>query len=44
MHTLEPEYRELNAAGVIDESTTARAIALDGGEIFSAFEEIRFTL
>ena len=44
MHTLEPEYRELNAAGVIDESTTARAVALDRGELFSVFEEIRCTL
>jgi hypothetical protein len=44
MNTLEPEYRELNAAGVIDESTTARAIALDRGAVFSVFEEIRFTL
>jgi hypothetical protein len=44
MHTLEPEYRELNAASIIDESTAARAIALDGGELFSVFEEIRFTL
>jgi hypothetical protein len=44
MHSLEPEYVELAAANVIDESTALRAIALERGEIFSVFEEIRFAL
>jgi hypothetical protein len=44
MHSLEPEYRELNAAGLIDEAATSRAIALERGEIFSVFEEVRFAL
>jgi hypothetical protein len=44
MHSLEPEYLELNAAGLIDETATARAIALERGEIFSVFEEVRFAL
>jgi hypothetical protein len=44
MHSLETEYRELNAAGLIDEVTTSRAIALERGEIFSLFEEVRFAL
>jgi hypothetical protein len=44
MHSLEPEYRELNAAGLIDEATTSRAIALERGEIFSVFEEVRLAL
>jgi len=44
MHSLETEYRELNAAGLIDEPTTSRAIALERGEILSLFEEVRFAL
>jgi hypothetical protein len=44
MLSLEPEYLELNAAGLIDEAATARAIALERGEIFSVFEEVRFAL
>jgi len=44
MHSLEPEYRELNAAGLIDEAATSRAIALERGEIFAVFEEVRFAL
>jgi hypothetical protein len=44
MHSLEPEYRELNAAGLIDEEASLRAIALERGEIFSVFEEVRFAL
>ena len=44
MHSLEPEYVELAAASVIDEPTALRAIALERGEIFSVFEEIRFAL
>src|ERR1700722_8764461 len=35
---------ELAAASVIDEPTASRAIALERGEIFSVFEEIRFAL
>jgi hypothetical protein len=44
MHSLEPEYLELNAAGLMDEPAAARAIALERGEVFSVFEEIRFAL
>ncbi len=44
MHTLEPEYLELKAAGVIDEPAALRAIALDRGSIFSLFAELRFAL
>lgn len=44
MLSLETEYRQLNAAGLIDEATTSRAIALERGEMFSLFEEIRFAL
>ena len=44
MYSLEPEYRELNAAGLIDEAATSRAIALERGEICSVFEEVRFAL
>lgn len=44
MHSLEPEYRELHSAGLVDEAATSRAIALERGEIFSVFEEVRFAL
>lgn len=44
MHTLEPEYLELKAEGVIDEPAALRAIALDRGSIFSLFAELRFAL
>lgn len=44
MLSLEPEYLELKAAGLIDETATSRAIALERGEIFSVFEEVRFSL
>jgi hypothetical protein len=44
MHSLEPEYRELNAAGLLDEAATSRAVALERGEIFSLFQEVRFVL
>ena len=44
MHSLEPEYWELNAAGLMDEPATERAIALERGEIFSVFGEIRVAL
>jgi hypothetical protein len=44
MHSLEPEYRELNAAGLLEASAASRAIALERGEIFSVFEEIRLAL
>jgi hypothetical protein len=44
MHTLEPEYMEFNADGVIDESATMRAVALDRGSIFSLYTELRFAL
>jgi hypothetical protein len=44
MHTLEPEYLELKADGVIDEPAAVRAVALDRGSIFSLFAELRFAL
>ena len=44
MHSLEPELRELHAAGVIDDDTAARAVALERGEVLSLFEELRATL
>jgi len=44
MNSLEPEYLELNAAGLIDDTATLRMVAMDRGTIFSVFEEIRFAL
>jgi hypothetical protein len=44
MNSLELEYRELNAAGLVDQAATSRAIALERGAIFSLFEELRFAL
>lgn len=44
MHTLEAEYLELKAAGVVDEPTATRATALDRGSIFSLYSELRFAL
>jgi hypothetical protein len=44
MHSLEPEYQELKAAGLLDAFAASRAIALERGEIFSVFEEIRLAL
>lgn len=44
MHSLEPEYRALHAANLIDERTVARAVALERGDPFSVFEELRFAL
>ena len=44
MHSLESEYRELQAAGLIDEAAASRAVALERGSVFSVFEELRFAL
>jgi general stress protein CsbA len=44
MYSLEQEYVELSAAGVIDETVTSRSVALERGTIFSVFEELRFAL
>jgi hypothetical protein len=44
MLSLEPEYRALRLAGLIDEDAAARAIALERGTIFPVFEELRFVL
>lgn len=44
MHSLEPEFRELRAAGIIDDAVAVRAIALEGGTVFSLFEELRVAL
>ena len=44
MNSLDRECLELHAAGVIDEASALRAAALERGEIFSIFEELRFVL
>ncbi|MCJ7453470.1 MAG: DUF2157 domain-containing protein [Steroidobacteraceae bacterium] len=44
MHTLEPELRELNEQGTLDDETASRAVALDRGEVFSLHGELRATL
>lgn len=44
MHTLEPELRALHAAGLVDDATASRAIALDRREIFSVHGELRALL
>jgi hypothetical protein len=44
VHTLEPELRALHAEGVTDDATTARALARDGGQVFSVHTELRATL
>jgi hypothetical protein len=44
VHSLEPELRELHSAGVIDDATASRAIALESGSVFSVFEELRATM
>jgi hypothetical protein len=44
LHTLEPELRTLHAEGVIDDATAARALARDGGQVFSLHTELRVTL
>jgi len=44
MYTLEPELRELHAAGLIDDATAARALARDHGQVFSLYAELRATL
>jgi hypothetical protein len=44
MHSLEQEYIELKAAGLIDEAAALRAVAIDNGSIFSLFAELRFAL
>jgi len=44
MQSQESEYLELEAAGIIDEASASRAVALERGSIFSVFEEVRFAL
>ena len=44
MNSLESECLELKAAGVVDEATASRVMALERGSIFSVFEELRFIL
>ncbi len=39
-----PELAELRGAGVLDEATASRVMALDSGAIFSLFEELRVAL
>src|SRR5215203_3368670 len=40
----EAELQELHDAGVIDDATASRAIALDRGAVFSVFPELRIGL
>jgi hypothetical protein len=44
VHTLEPEFRALHAEGVINDTMAARALAGDGGQVFSVHAELRATL
>jgi hypothetical protein len=44
MHTLEAEFRELNAAGVVDAAAASQLIALDRGTLFPVFGELRVAL
>jgi len=44
VHSLEPELRALHAEGAIDDATAARALARDGGQVFSVHPELRATL
>ncbi len=44
MHTLEPELRALRAAGLVDDATASRAVALDRREVFSVHGELRALL
>jgi hypothetical protein len=44
VHSLEPEFRTLHAAGLIDDATAARAVARARGEVFSLHAELRITL
>lgn len=44
MLSLESEYRELYAAGVIDDAAAVRAIAAERGTIFSVSEELRVSI
>jgi len=44
VNSLEPEYRELNAAGLLDSAAASRAIALERGTLFSVFDELRVAL
>ena len=44
MLSFEPEYRELHAAGMIDEAAAAQGIAAERGTVFSVSEELRVSL
>jgi hypothetical protein len=44
MHLLEEELTELRAAGLIDDATATRAMALERRTIFSVFDELRVAL
>ncbi len=44
MHTLVPEIRALHAEGALDDATASRAVALDRGDVFSLFQELRLTM
>jgi hypothetical protein len=44
MLSLEAEYVQLQAAGLVDKAAASSAIALERGEVFSVFEEVRIAL
>jgi hypothetical protein len=44
MLSLESEYRELRAAGVIEDALASRSIAVERGEVFSVSEELRVSM
>ena len=44
MHSLDAELSRLHAEGALDDATATRAIALERGEIFSVYHELRMTL
>lgn len=44
MHSLQPEIRTLHVEGSIDDATAQRALARDGGLVFSVHGELRATL
>jgi hypothetical protein len=44
MHSLEPELRELRVSGLIDDTTAARAIAVETGRVFTLYQELRAAL
>ena len=44
MHDLEAEIAELGREGLLEAESARRTIALERGEVFSVFDELRFTM